>query len=274
MIPAVSYQGAKQRIAPAICARFDCTHCPAFFDLCCGSGAIAIEMVNSGRYRPERITMVDSGPWGLFWKAIGEGRFDLRKLREHVRSIPTDRHRIKEHIENLHGQKPGEDAVYIFLILQAAAFGGKAVRLDGDRWAPCSFRDFWQPTATSKSQRQVNPMMPMPATIVDRVTAIVTGMAGLMGTFGRVENVVPPDDALVYIDPPYLGMTGYGDVLDVLAYVARLKARCYVSEGCALCREAILISRGRAKGGISGKRKTANDEWLSHFTKGDRAVSG
>ena len=70
---------------------------------------------------------------------------------------------------------------------------------------------------------------------------------------------------MIYIDPPYEGTTGYGDGLNVVEYVKRQNARCYVSEGKALSQEAVCVSTGRSKGGISGNRKKANEEWLSHF---------
>lgn len=274
LIPAVSYQGAKHRIAPAICARFDFSDCPVFFDLCCGTGSVSIEVVTRGTYRPDQITMVDSGPWGLFWWLIGRRQFDIHRFREHVRQIPEDCRQIKAHMERLVAQPPsGNEAAYIFVILQAAAFGGKAVCFSGDgSWAPSSFRDYWQPTVTSSRRSPVNPMMPMPDSLFERVSALVEGMAGVTGIHGRVEDVSPPDNALIYIDPPYTGTTGYGDDLDVKTYVGRLKARCYVSEGSAISENAVLISVGRAKGGISGNRKrSANEEWLSIFNGGDRA---
>ncbi len=277
MVPAVSYQGAKQRIAPAICARLNRSGCPYFFDLCCGTGSIAIEMVNQGHYAPAQITMVDSGPWGVFWKAVGSGSFSMQDFKYHIQNIPRDRKLIREHLQRLSKEPAGADAAYIFLILQAGAFGGKAIFFnEGDyvrRWDNCTFRDYWQPTTTSSRRSPVNPMMPMPDTLFERVGKIVSGMFGVKGLHQYVEFVRPPSDALVYIDPPYEGTTGYGDGLNVTEYVSRQKARCYVSEGKALSQDAVCISTGRTKGGISGKRTKANEEWLSCFKGGDRAVS-
>ena len=56
-----SYQGGKQRIAAQIvdhlidAAPDSSSH---FYDLCCGSGAVSIELVNRG-IEPSRITMLD-----------------------------------------------------------------------------------------------------------------------------------------------------------------------------------------------------------------------
>lgn len=280
MVPAVSYQGAKARIAPAICARLNRSGCPEFYDLCCGTGSIAIEMVNQGHYAPSQITMADAGPWGMFWRAVGHGNFSLREFKYHIQNIPRDRKLIKEHLQRLSKERVSDDAPYIFLILQAGAFGGKAIFFQHtpiQRWANCTFRDYWQPTATSSRRSPVNPMMPMPDTLFERVGKLVYGMAGVKGMHQYAEWVRPPDNALVYIDPPYDGTTGYGHGLNVAEYVERLKCRCYVSEGRPLSDDAVCISKGRTKGGICGKRKSANEEWLSCFRNlsagEDRAVS-
>src|SRR5579872_1189702 len=238
MIPPVSYQGAKARIAPAICARLDRTACPVFYDLCCGTGSIAIEMVNQGLFAPHRIVMVDAGPWGVFWKAVGEGVFFMEEFRRHIDAIPKDRTQIKAYLERLSQEPVGADAAYVFLILQAGAFGGKAICFDQRdgvrRWRNCTFRDYWQPTATSSRRSPVNPMMPMPHALFERVGEIVKGMVGVKGLHQFAEFVRPPANALAYIDPPYEGTTGYGAALDVTEYVKSLRCRCYVSEGKAL----------------------------------------
>jgi len=65
-----SYQGGKQRVAAEIAEILvDETGIvdsgAEFFDLCCGSGAISVEMINKG-VDPSKITMLDRGPWGFF----------------------------------------------------------------------------------------------------------------------------------------------------------------------------------------------------------------
>ncbi len=263
MIPPVSYQGAKQRIEHQICMVFNRTNRPEFYDLCCGSGTISIGLVNRGYYKPSIITMVDAGPWGMFWKAIGEGSFSLLKFEEYCNKIPKDRGLIKQHNEQLILESPNP---YNFLILQASTFGGKAICLNGSRYACSSFRSYWTPTATSSRQSPVNPMMPMPETLFDRVKTIVAKMIGIKGIFGQVESILVPNNALVYIDPPYSNTTGYGCYLDAVAFAKRTNCKTYISEGRALSENSILISSGRTKGGMLGDRvKAANEEWLSVF---------
>lgn len=68
-----AYQGGKQRIAKQIVdilisqASGKDAH---YYDLCCGSGAISIELVNRG-IAASKITMLDKSSWGVFWQAIG-----------------------------------------------------------------------------------------------------------------------------------------------------------------------------------------------------------
>ena len=50
-----------------------------FYDLCCGSGAVTIELLNRG-IPPNKIVMCDISSWGVFWKSVGEGTFDLNKF--------------------------------------------------------------------------------------------------------------------------------------------------------------------------------------------------
>lgn len=64
-----AYQGGKQRISKDI-VDIIFNKCyidknTKFFDLCCGSGAFSIELINRG-ILPENITMVDAGCFGAF----------------------------------------------------------------------------------------------------------------------------------------------------------------------------------------------------------------
>ena len=77
-----------------------------------------------------------------------------------------------------------------------------------------------------------------------------------------------PNKGTVYIDPPYAGTTGYGDNFDVIAYASQYD--CWVSEARPLSKDVVLLadSKSRTRGGISGNRSSANEEWLSHFALG------
>lgn len=111
-----------------------------FYDLCCGCGAISIELVNRGR-DPKSITMLDKGPWGLFWEAVGQGSFDLDRFEHYCREVPKPA-KIAQYMKELASQPAGYDTLYVYLLLQAAAFGGKAVWITNDRWMNTSFRNY------------------------------------------------------------------------------------------------------------------------------------
>lgn len=243
-----------------------------FFDVCCGSGAVSIEAVERGQ-DPKSITMIDQGPWGLFWKAIGDGSFDLEIFRRHINNIPKNPKQVKEHVESVYRQPLFlQDVPYLFLILQASAVGGAAIYFKDGKWVRTSgFRDYWLPTETSSRRSPVNPMMPMPDTIFERVSEIVVKMKGVKGICADASNLQIQKPSVVYIDPQYEGTTGYGYELDVVKLANRLSENgslVFVSEGKALSQSAICLSEGRSKGGITGDRKKeANQEWLSCFRK-------
>jgi hypothetical protein len=261
----ISYQGGKQRIAVQILDRIDVLPSVPFHDLCCGCGAISIELVNRG-HKPSDIHMLDAGPWGLFWADVGNGVFDLDRFKSYCYSVPADRKRIKPFMQAMFDEPADDDRVYEFLLLQACAFGGAAVWLDGDKWCKGGgFRDYWQPTATSNRRSPVNPMMPMPDTLFERVKAVVEDMKGVRAICADI-RCYRPGPGIIYIDPPYEGTTSFGHTFDVLQYAHDLQRQgrsCYVSEGKALSARAWKITEGRAKGGMNGGRKSANEEWLS-----------
>lgn len=263
IVSPVSYQGGKQRIAPQIIDAMEINPNEPFYDLCCGSGAVSIELVKRG-FPAKQIHMVDASPWGLVWQAVGQRQFDMNRFRQLIDAIPKDISKIQEHIKNLSKQPASQDTIYVYLILQAASFGGKSIWIKDNKWQNCSFRNLWTPTKTSNRRSNVNPMMPMPETLYQRMQVICDTMVGVNGYCVDINNI-KPRSGTVYIDPPYQGTTLYGHTFDVEKYVKSLPVKCYVSEGKPLSGKSSLISSGRKKGGISGGRKVANEEWLSRF---------
>jgi len=86
--PPATYQGGKQRLAAQILDIIKPT-AEGFADLCCGSGALAIEARSRG-IPAAAVTMVDCGPWGIVWEEVAEGRFDLVRLRRIADAVPTE----------------------------------------------------------------------------------------------------------------------------------------------------------------------------------------
>jgi hypothetical protein len=224
---------------------------------------VSIAAVNAG-VTPSQITMVDAGPWGLIWQSIGDGSFDLDRFRQVLQTVPKEPWLIQAHMENLARQPAiGTDNPYVFLLLQASSFGGKALWIKDGRWRNTSFRSYWLPTATSNRRSPVNPMMPMPPELLRRVEKAVATMRGVRGIHGDLGQLPRPiASTVVYIDPPYKGTTAYGHEVDAMVQAKRLGGA-WISEGQALSEKALLLSAGRAKGGISHERGAANEEWLS-----------
>jgi site-specific DNA-adenine methylase len=265
----IAYQGGKKRLASTILQIIQPPHGELFHDLCCGSGAISLELVRHG-FDPSLVVMVDKGPWGLVWEAIGGGWFDLDVFRHWCEQVPKNPEHVAAFMRELAATPVDVGQVYVFLLLQAASFGSKALWTEDGQWQNCSFRDYWKPTPTSRRRSPVNPMMPMPATLYQRVAEACEIMRGCQGICGDVATH-QPQEGTVYIDPPYEGTTRYGAAFDVIDY-SRQVAPCYVSEAKPLTDAAWQLSAGRGKGGISGARKRANEEWLSLFKTGALAL--
>ena len=265
MLAPVTYQGGKGRLAGEIVSRMRVPTEATFYDLCCGSGAVSLALCKTG-HSPDRIVMVDQGPWGAFWEKVGAETFDLGIFRSYCDSVPSDRREIKAFIEKMHQELVDEHGVYKFLLLQAAAIGGKAVWWEGDKWASSGYRNYWQPTETSSRRSPVNPMMPMPATIYSRTVEIIQRMRGMRGICGDAAVIKVQAPAVAYIDPPYAGTTDYPYRIDAVAVARNIGCPCWVSESRGLSEYATMLSIGRTKGGITGDRKKeANEKWLSFF---------
>lgn len=269
-----AYQGGKQRVAAQIVDHIlEAAPGPntRFYDLCCGSAAVSIELVNRG-VDPSRIWMLDISSWGSFWSAIGSGAFNMDAFDGFLSSLPSDKRDLKGHMLALSALPAGKHAVELYPVLQACSFGGKQIWLNGDRWANACFRDYWEPTATSIRRSPANPMQPSAAELRRRVEALATGMRGVTCLNTDIMNVLRdpfPRDAVVYIDPPYQSTTGYAFGFDLMTFINRFRevsqAPLFVSEGNPVSDKALMLNFAGAKGGISGIRKGRHQEWLNRF---------
>ncbi len=280
MISPCSYQGGKQRLAQQIVDIFykdngidDETK---FFDLCCGSGAITLELINRGIH-PGNITMVDVGCYGAFWNSVANCKFDLTEFRKEIDNLPPI-DKIHDYLQELsNAPVDSEKMVYHYLLLQAGSFGSKQIWIENGKWKNNSFRSYWLPTKTSNRRSPVNPMMPMPETLFQRTKEIVDELSGRIRALNTyVENSyyifdeLQDNNAIAYIDPPYSNTTGYGFGLNVGEVVLSIwnNIPIYVSEGQKMygAKSATLLSEGRSKGNISGyAAKKPCEEWLNQF---------
>lgn len=269
-----AYQGGKQRVAAQIVDTL-LAAAPSpdtrFYDLCCGSAAVSIELVNRG-VAPERICMLDISSWGLFWDTIGSGRFDMAAFDQILHGLPRDKRAIKAHVSSLAAQPARGREAELYPVLQACSFGGKQIWRQEGKWINACFRDYWEPTATSVRRSPANPMQPCPAELRRRVAALAQRMKGVTCRHADITTVLGealPQDAVVYIDPPYRGTTGYAFDFNLMDFIARFQsshqAPLFISEGVPLNGQAVMLMFGGAKGGISGVRKDRHQEWLSRF---------
>lgn len=269
-----AYQGGKQRVAAQIVDKLlEAVSGPdtRFYDLCCGSGAISIELVNRG-VDPSRIVMLDISSWGAFWSAVGAGTFNMTVFEQFLAGLPEDKRDIKSYMSVLSSTPIGKHEAELYPVLQACSFGGKQIWRDGHRWANACFRDYWEPTATSVRRSPANPMQPSPTELHRRIDLLVRGMNGVVCLKKDIRDAVGQiiqGNSVVYIDPPYEGTTGYAYHFDVASLVQALQLRggvpIFVSEGTPLNKKAELLKVSGAKGGISGARKGRHEEWLSVF---------
>ena len=264
LVPPCSYQGGKQRLALQLAEIIEDREGEdfIFYDLCCGSGAVSLEMIN----RNHNVIMVDKGPFGAVWEKIGKGEFDLHILKSEIDKLP-EREQMGEYLRKLSEQPIDFDLyVYQYLLLQSGAFGGKQIWNIGDKWCNNTFRNYWKPTETSNRKSPVNPMIPMPETLYSRISDIVEYGTKYITAYHKdvldMVDIINKDmrNIVVYIDPPYMNTTGYFNNFDIYELVNKLDKRLpiYVSEGVVLDNaEGIVLSNGRKKGNISGNVKKA-----------------
>lgn len=269
-----AYQGGKQRVAAQIVDLL-LEAAPGqnsrFYDLCCGSAAVSIELINRGVH-PSRILMLDISSWGVFWSAIGAGTFNMDVFDQFLSELPSDNRDIKAHMSALSALPVGNHEAELYPLLQACAFGGKQIWRKGEHWANACFRSYWEPTATSIRRSPANPMQPSPTELRRRIDALVNGMKGVTCLNTDIINILSdpfPNNAVVYIDPPYQSATGYAFNFDVKSFIKHFRAvnrvPLFISEGSPLNDNALMLTFGGAKGGISGMRKGKHEEWLSRF---------
>lgn len=269
------YQGGKQRIAAEIVSIIldnDQSVSPnaKFYDLCCGSGAFTIELLNRG-VAPAQITMLDKSSWGKFWSDIAAGHFDIERFHALLSKIPKDKRLIRDYMSRLSEMDiADEEESYVYIMLQACSFGGKQIWRDGNIWRNAFFRNYWEPTTTSVRRSPANPMQPSPENLEKRIAALVSSCKGITCLHSDIysllnENI--PENSIIYIDPPYQNATGYAFGFDVMDFVERLKdktaAHIYISEAVPLTESAVHLNYGGANGGISGYRAKKHQEWLS-----------
>ncbi len=276
LIPPCSYQGGKQRLAKQIVdiifKQNEINEGTKFYDLCCGSGAITLELVNRGIH-PNNITMVDKGVYGTFWNSVANDEFNLEVFKQEIDKLPSIES-IQKYLQELSNKEVDKDRVeYHYLLLQSGSFGSKQIWIEDNKWKNNSFRSYWLPTETSSRKSPVNPMMPMPNTLYGRVKDIVDYLGGSINAINSDISKIEwhfDKNSIVYIDPPYKNALGYGSDFNYERFILnnRKYVNIYVSEGYKMssAEDSILLSKGRTKGNINGSiKKKPTEEWLNIF---------
>lgn len=277
-----AYQGGKKSIATQVVNMLlsDVVNRDeyVFFDICCGTGAITLELLNRG-VKPSQIFMVDNGEWGKFWQSISKGTFDLAYFKNFVENMP-DKEDIHDYLQTLSDNPVNPSTeVYDYLVLQAGAFGGKQIWVEDGLWKNNTFRNYWMPTETSSRRSPVNPMMPMPDTLYDRVETIVNYAKGInaaccdaFDVIKTINDMSKVAKVIVYIDPPYQNTEKYHNDLDYATLIANLhNCKVVLSEAKPMVdcdKSEMVITRNPKKGNISGNTtKNNRAEWLNIYNK-------
>lgn len=264
--PLVSYQGGKAVLAPRIADVMNVPRERPFVELCAGTAAVSLELLNRGHHGP--IALVDSGPWGLVWSQLGSGTFDLRAFRRYCASVPRNPKSVRGFLEDLATQPATRDTAPVFLLLQAGSFGGRAITDEGGRWRHHGFRTHWRGEVRGRECQETRPTLaPRLPELLRRVEALVNALPGrVRGWRARAEDWRGHSDETVYIDPPYRGTLEYPHELDAVALAERLPSVVWVSERRPLGPHAVSLGRNRRAGMERASRPDrSRDEWLTRF---------
>ena len=143
---------------------------------------------------------------------IGDGSFLYKKFLTYADIVPRDKTKIQKYIKELSKENADIDECYKYILLQAASFGGKQIWKENNEWKNTSFRNYWQPTATSKRRSPVNPMQPMIDILCKRIKVISEKCIGIQCIYDdiwTILQIIPTENCIIYIDPPYYNSTKY-----------------------------------------------------------------
>lgn len=291
--PPIAYPGSKDYLASKILdilyAENKMGDDTQFYEVCCGSGAVSLSLVNKG-FDPNNITMIDNSCIGEFWQSVANDEFDLNTFTSELDRVPIkDFKELKMYLENLSEQPVSYTdtlMIYHYLILQAGSYLGEPVSISDNAWQNVSFHDFQQPT--NKRQYVVSPMKPMPDVMYQRVADIVYQLGGCIKAFrGDACEVLDRVDMdikrgvksiVVYINMPRKSTADCDiDIHDLVPKITALgkEVVVYVSGRCALSNadRTYMLSQAKctAKRGNTGVQrfkeqgKPTIEEWLSKF---------
>jgi len=259
----VKYQGNKSKYSSNIVNKIrerSLESQPAY-DICCGAGEVTAHWS-----RP--VTMIDSGPWGFFWRGIKQWQVEeaVGYDGDHTEwssplvwsEIYAENYdfNIKLAVKREAPTKGSYKWCALFLALQHEAFNGKAVECTGGLWKHPGFGRYFSRKFYLNSMKRACSLQIASAHVLD------------------ANDYVVPEVATVYVDPDYEETLGYGNrTLDVRGFLGNNRhCDLFVSHHTVLTgvdwTDIFNVSVARA--GREGR--TAKDETeLLHYLKKETA---
>jgi site-specific DNA-adenine methylase len=231
----IAYQGSKRSAAKLLVRKMDLHNSSHFYEMCCGSGEISLEFARQGG-DPKKITMVDIGPWGYFWKRIGEGSFDIARFRYLCSKVPQTN--LKEWAQEIR-EKPAKskDGVYRFVLLQALSFGGQPITYT---------------TRNTFSTKGFRPnLCPSVEVVLGRVIEAARLLKGVQGICGDSLKVKTLPGSTVFYDPPYEGHNPYQTGFDISKIPQK---EYFITYSSTLSEDSLRLHRPVGKGGVQGQK--------------------
>lgn len=239
--PLVGYMGSKRRWAELIARRL-------------GYGPWT---------RPDRVVLVDAGPWGEVWSTL---RTSWREVARHLEVLDA-RGPLHTWWGDLSREPLREDLAErsaVYLCLQARSASSIPIWHDGVSWtSPTGSRTEVAHQRRGRSGDKLPAKALMAAGGLVRVATIARRLAEVGPLLDRVEVVhgdlrglEPIPGAAVYFDPPYLHCPRYAalcpreDVLRVASRWASAGCRVLVSEAEALGPVSEPLRHPRGKGEV------------------------
>ena len=265
-----SYIGSKHRIAADILREMERRFGPisgwsTFYDLCSGTGVVGTLVKK--RSPRTHVVLVDLGPWGRFWRLVGnaEGRRRVIRALQQLARRAGGAQRFAFCKRLSATPPPDNEAAWVatFFILQKWQLYGRPIKPDDRRWVmTCAVGKKGARDAIEQAICYLN--------------SLPLGIEGRQEDIGRTA-IKRGKGVVVYIDPPYTGMSAdaYGRRASPTgAVVARalrqgnrvavsfpskhpdfdgptvkLQGHCFVHGSARQCREELLIFPTRARAG-------------------------
>lgn len=231
--PPIAYQGGKRAYADAI--------------------LLAMGLRPGGGQRDGRVVLVEAGPWGEAWAHWAAGGIPdtVARLRAWASEDPRA---LWTRLKDAPVPAGRAERVAVWAMIQRGSFGGfPAFVIDGRwRWS--------QRAGRATPHTSVGPRMEIDAVDVAEIARRVGALPSLSRAevrHGDARAVEPVPGAIVVIDPPYVGTTGYGCSLsrdEVIGLAQRWRS---VGAAVAVCEsEPLPIAGWHA-------HQIASGEWLT-----------